>query len=265
MSSLIQNEFYKLWFRRSTLVFILLTMLFGLGFPYICSSFEIVADGAYYFYNLGGITSIINLFIVIISSTIVASEFSQGTIKFLLIRPFSRSQILLSKIITAFIMALLLTSLLFITSYLGTLLFFKDANLTAPLTSVVDVSALNLAFRTAGANLLLMLFYIMISVFISASFRSQALAVGIGTAVLFSSSILNGISMMMIQKYSWLRWNPFNTLNIKDSVMPAKLAESNLFDFHLSTPQMLIALTVYILLFYYLSQLIFKRRDVSLS
>lgn len=265
MSRLIQNEFVKLWFRRSTLVFILLTVIFGLGFAYLCSSLELVSDGSYYFYNLGGITSLINLFIVILASTIVASEFSQGTIKFLLIRPFSRTQILLSKIITAFIMAILLTLLLFITSYLGTLLFFKDANLTANLTSVVDVSALNLAFRTAGANLLLMLFYIMISVFISASFRSQALAVGFGTAVLFSSSILNGISMMLIQKYSWLRWNPFNTLNIKDSVMPAKLAEANFFDFHLSAPQMMIALTVYIIIFYLLSQVIFNRRDVSLS
>ncbi|SPP27061.1 conserved membrane hypothetical protein [Brochothrix thermosphacta] len=262
MYALIQNEIAKLWYRKSTLVFILLTFIFGFGFAYLSKRFEIVPGGADYFSTLGGQTSFINLFIVIVASTIVATEFSQGTIKFLLIRPYSRTQIMLSKIITTFVMAIVLSLLLFASSYLGTLVFFDNVDLLANMSSTVSVSAMGLALRTISANLLLMIFYIMISVFISASFRSQALAVGLGTAILFSSSILNAISTIVMQKYHWLRWNPFNTLNIKEAVLPKS---AQFLDYQLSATEMIIALCCYIVLFYIISQLVFNRRDVTLS
>src|SRR5699024_3977807 len=53
-----------------------------------------------------GTLSIISLFTIIIAAGVVAHEFRWGTIKLLLIRPISRSAILLSKYISVLLFAL---------------------------------------------------------------------------------------------------------------------------------------------------------------
>jgi ABC-2 type transport system permease protein len=66
---------------------------------------------------------IINLFMVIVAGGIVANEFHWGTIKLLMIRPVSRSRILLAKYLTLLIFGLFLMGLLFGSAWLSNGLF----------------------------------------------------------------------------------------------------------------------------------------------
>ena len=63
-----------------------------------------------------GLIILVTLFTVIIAGDMVAGEFTRGTIKLLLIRPASRSKILLSKYVTTLLFAATLLVILFITA-----------------------------------------------------------------------------------------------------------------------------------------------------
>ena len=64
------------------------------------------------------------ILILIVCSTIICEEFKDGTIKLLLIKPYSRGKIILSKYLTSIIVILISILLLIITQFiLGTLMF----------------------------------------------------------------------------------------------------------------------------------------------
>lgn len=79
-------------------------------------------------YQLRNIVDDYELFIVLIIlitvSIIIGEEFNKGTIKLLLIKPFSRSKILLSKYISCFIMILLTIMFVFVINFFVGSLFF---------------------------------------------------------------------------------------------------------------------------------------------
>src|SRR5690606_26357656 len=75
------------------------------------------------------IVSVITLFTIIVGASSVASEFSWGTIKLLLIRPVSRTKILLSKYLSTIIFALVSLIILFVVSLLvGSIIFGFDGS-----------------------------------------------------------------------------------------------------------------------------------------
>ena len=75
-----------------------------------------------------GIGSIVVLLTVIVAAGIVASEFSQGTIKMLLSRPVKRWKILTSKYVTVILFGILLMLVGFIVSILCAYLFFQPGS-----------------------------------------------------------------------------------------------------------------------------------------
>src|SRR5690625_3745793 len=66
-----------------------------------------------------GLVSIISLFTIIIGAGIISNEYKWGTIKLLLIRPISRSTILLSKFLSVFIFAFVTMIFLILCSLLS--------------------------------------------------------------------------------------------------------------------------------------------------
>jgi ABC-2 type transport system permease protein len=78
--------------------------------------------------NVAQLISLVTIFTLVIAADSVAGEFSGGTIKMLLIRPASRSKILLSKYISTFAFAVLLLIVLFGSTFLisGILEGFSD-------------------------------------------------------------------------------------------------------------------------------------------
>lgn len=267
MLTLIKNEWIKLTKKRSTWIMLLLLVLMTFGLTYVVrlGSPEIGANDL--FASLSDMTSFLNLFVVIVAASSVAEEFSRGTIKFLLIRPFSRSQILAAKAINTFLFALLGTAVLLISSLAAANLFLAAESPFAA-TGYNGLAAILVALVFAGTNMLLIVFYIALTIFISAVIRSQSLAVGLGLGMLFGSSIINSIMLFAQEKYPWLKWNPFNFMNIKEQI-PSLLNSPDMqmtaFDPGLGYWEMAIGILVYSVLIYLLTNWLFNKRDVALS
>ncbi|MDT2756505.1 ABC transporter permease subunit [Enterococcus asini] len=265
MLQLIKNEWIKLAKKLST--WIMLAILVGLtiGITVIIKVANPEAMKANdLFATLTDMTSFLNLFVVVVAASSIAEEFSRGTIKFLLIRPYSRTQIFAAKFMNSLLFAILGTVVLGITSFVSANLILKSQSPLAVMTSYGTWSALQVALVTAFVNLILVILYLTITMFISATMRSQAMAVGLGVGVLFGSSLVNSFLAIGIAKYPWLKWNLFNTLNIRETI--PQLAGIKLDSyFTLDFWQSLGALGIYSVLFYFFANWIFSARDVALS
>ena len=84
------------------------------------------------------ICSFIGLLVIIIAGGIVSSEFSGGTIKFLLINPVKRWKILVSKYVTTITFGYILIIITYIISAVMSLTVFGADNLSASFISVSD-------------------------------------------------------------------------------------------------------------------------------
>lgn len=265
MGNLIINEWLKLTKKLGT--WIMLALLLGLTI-FLCilggaiTSRQVGANQT--FASLASMLSVLNLIVVIVAATIISEEFSRGTIKFLLIRPYSRTQVYAAKFLTTLLFGLLSTVLLLITCLAAANLFMKAESPLLPVAGFGDWSALKVALVTAGVNLLLLSFYIAITMFISAILRSQAMSVGLGIGLLFGGSLFNDLLFLGQTKFPWLKWNFFNATNIKETI--PQLASQPLDQWlTLDFWQSLGLLGLYGGLLYFFGNWIFSARDVALT
>ncbi|MCR6109703.1 ABC transporter permease [Bacillus sp. A301a_S52] len=157
------------------------------------------------------VASFITLFSVIVASSIVSSEIDNNTMKHLLIRPYERWQILLSKFVTVLAFALTLIGLLLVSNLIFGTLFFGTGSFSSPVSELTMnegnvITAVNEVLPAKiGLYFLNMLMFVIISFAISILFKSQTLAVGIGIFILFSTSILQGLTMLL-EEYAWYKF-----------------------------------------------------------
>lgn len=156
------------------------------------------------FNNSTSLIQVISVLIIVIAGSCVASEFSGGTIKFLLINPVKRGKILMSKYMATITFSYVMLILFYIVNALFAMLFFGAGDLSAPYLTVVDGTVhsssafLHVAWQylLGSANMVVMA---TLAFAISSLVRSSALAIGVGvfamlagnTAVLFLKNMLN--------------------------------------------------------------------------
>jgi ABC-2 type transport system permease protein len=267
MLVLIKNEWIKLIKKKSSWIMWLIMVGLTFGYNFLVSKISEDVSANQSFAELTSMTSVLNLIVVVVVASCVAEEFSRGTIKFLLIRPYTRTQILFSKFITCFVYGVVGTVILYLASLLSANLFLAAESPFETVTGYFGWNAVTVAGSIAGANLILMLLYISITIFISAAIRSQNLAVGLGVAVLFGSPIINNILMPLIEKQEWLKWNIFNIMNIKSTIGEAATAmlEADYPFLSLNFWQMTAGIIVYSVAIYFLTNYLFNKRDASLG
>lgn len=149
---------------------------------------------------------IILLVVMIVVGGVLADEFNKGTIKQLLVRPFSRTKILLSKVIASLLMIILFAFLYYLLYIVAYSISYSD--FTALFSSVVDYdfnvhSAFDMNLMVyCIINLLAILpqYFIIFAfvLFISVLTTSSIGAVGAGFGLLFMSET---IKMMLPEKY----------------------------------------------------------------
>ncbi|WP_059173175.1 ABC transporter permease [Bacillus sp. FJAT-27445] len=211
-----------------------------------------------------GVTTLVTLFAVIVSSAIVSSEFSDGTIKQLLIRPHQRWAILLSKYLSAIIYSLMLVVVLIVSGYIAGSLIFGNGGFNAEFFEYSLEGGRKLAeigpqfFLKVLYYLPSLLILITISFMLSTLFKSQALAVGIGIFVLFLSSTLGGLIVMLAEKYTWAKFLIFPHMDLTVYALQDKILED------VTLPISLLTLSVYYVIFMLLTFTIFQKRDVSI-
>ena len=161
--------------------------------------------------------SLVGLLIIIIAGSCVANEFSQGTIKFLLINPVKRWKILLSKYFTVVTFGYIMIALLFVMMipfagiFLGfdcisaPYLYISNGNVheMSPFLQIIKLYLLNSVDVVVMATMAFAL---------SSLFKSSALAIGAGVFCMMGGSTL--IQILAMLKQDWARYLIFANTNL---------------------------------------------------
>ena len=209
-----------------------------------------------------GLVSFITLFTVIVCSGMVASEFSDGTIKQLLIRPHKRWKILLSKYVTSLMFAGLLLITLLVSGYLVGLIFFGNGSFTA---EIPDPSLSGDMVEVGGYFTDMLLYWIpgffiiiTIAFMLSTLFKTTSIAVGVAVFILFASSTLNFVILNLVDRYSWMKFILFPHLDLRSLFLLDLSYEGASIGFSLGL------LAVYYVLFLAITFFVFKKRDIAI-
>ena len=203
-----------------------------------------------------GIGSIVVLLTVIVAAGIVASEFSQGTIKMLLSRPVKRWKILTSKYLTVILFGILLMLIGFVVSIICAFLFFQSGSgqeLVWNGKEVVEASV--------WGNGLYMLLLSFGNVFVTATFafmigsvfRSSSLAIGLSLFIYFMGSTV----VMILSQYEIVKYIVFTHMDLTIYQSDFRIVEG------MTMPFSLAVLSVYLVVFLVISYTTFVKRDIT--
>lgn len=261
--NLVRNENMKIYRRVRTWVMAGLIVLITLGYAYliyVTSTYNNNSSMTMWklMQHLTAMTGLVTMFTVVIAADIVAGEFSWGTIKLLLIRPASRSKILLSKYAATLIYALLMTALLFVTTFVAGGLFFGfGGNATL---EVLDsqgypqaAGAMGVILKDYGYRLIDVLMIVTFAFMMSSVFRSGVLAIVLSFLILFFGNIVTGI----VSQYAWAKYILFANMGLGD------IAQGHSFVEGVTLPFAVTMLAIYFVLFNALSWIVFNKRDVA--
>ncbi|KAB7708673.1 ABC transporter permease subunit [Bacillus aerolatus] len=202
--------------------------------------------------------SFAGLFMIIIAAGIVASEYTWGTIKLLLIRPISRTKILFSKYAAVVLFGLFMISVLFLVSALiGAILFGASGeavHLAYEGGKVIEQSMFLYLLKVYLLKSADVFMLATMAFMISAVFRSSSLAIGISLFLLF---IGTNVTMLIAIKYEWAKYLLFANTNLLQFENGRVLVEGMTFGFSLAV------LAGYFIVFQLLAFITFAKRDVA--
>lgn len=139
---------------------------------------------------------------IVIAGNIFAKEFSQGTIKFLLINPVKRSKIFWSKFITVISYAMLLTFGTFILEFILSSIFCLGNGIDANYITVIDgaiktTPAFLFILKNCTLYFLEILVAIVIAFALSAFFRNSALSISLSLTTYFIGSVVCQLAILL--------------------------------------------------------------------
>ena len=168
------------------------------------------------FYSQFGIFLIV--VVVMIAGTIVSEEFNKGTIKLLLVKPYTRNKILLSKAITTFIMIIFIIVITLIMQILIGGIIFGFDSLSEPVVAynfnTNTMEEMNI-FTNLGVQTLTQLPMIVLlatlAFAISTIFTNSTLAITISLLGFMSASIINqlaiGYDLQFMKYFVTMNWD----------------------------------------------------------
>lgn len=208
-----------------------------------------------FIYDTYGFSSFVTLMTVIVAAGMVASEFSQGTIKMLLSRPVNRWKILTSKFLAVGAFGLVLTFIAFVIGVLAAILFYDGSGGSLLALKDGQVTEVSLWGKTIWLNILGYLDVLILASFafaIGTVFRSSSLAIGISIFLMFTGSNIT----FFLAKYDIVKYilftHTFTQIGTGESFIPG-----------ISTGLAVTVMTVYFIVFMAISYLTFTKRDVT--
>lgn len=200
---------------------------------------------------------------VMIAGGIVAEEFSKGTIKMLLIRPYRRWKILLSKYISCLIiLAFTITVLLLAQYVIGGLAFgFNSYSVPAVIynyasKSMIEISLLKHVLLNLVAILPMLILLLTLAFTISTVFTSSSLAIALTLLTTFFSSLVN---MLIIKsKIKILSLFPTMVWDLSEFLYGGTPTYE-----YMKLNSSIIMSIVYLLIMIYISFFVFKHKNVK--
>lgn len=200
--------------------------------------------------------TLVLMFAVIAAASIVAAEFSQGTIKMLLSRPVKRWKILTSKYITSLLYALVLSIIALIANVVAGYIFF-DAGSGAMLDvrggEVVEVSYWGRVLALYGLTYIGIMVFTTFAFMIGSVFRTSSLAIGLSIFLMFMGPNI----VFFLSKYEITKYILFAHTDLTGYIT------GNMFISGITWPLSAAVLTVYVVLFLFISYWSFTKRDVT--
>ncbi|KON86936.1 hypothetical protein AF332_09030 [Sporosarcina globispora] len=199
------------------------------------------------------------LFTIIIAGGIVASEFTWGTIKLLLIRPIKRVKILGAKYITVVLFGLMMLVILFgYSALLGSLLFGLPEKAIPYLNyyngTVTEQSMGLHLIGYYGLKSINMLMLATMAFMISAVFRNSSLAIGLSLFLMFMGG---QVTRLIALKYDWAKYSLFANTDLLQYFEGVPMVQGMTIGFSI------MMILIYFLIFQVLSFCVFNKRDVS--
>lgn len=205
-----------------------------------------------------GFGALIVLFVVIVCTASVAGEFSEGTMKMMISRPFRRYEILSAKLISTLIygIVLLITTFLILFLSLGIFFGFNGINGKEMIwvsSKIVYAPAVLKTLFIFGLDFLQTIVFIIIAFAISAISRSRSIATGFS---IFLVVIGSGIMATLAEYFTWGKYLPIAVTNFSGYVSSGTVIPDTSLSFAL-----LISLA-YSVVFCFLGYFIFEKRDI---
>ena len=199
--------------------------------------------------------------LILIASSIISDEFEKGTIKQLLVKPYSRNKIFLSKFIACLITLIIISIYVMILNVISYALTYDIGDLSRyyviydyKLHKVVEINCFQYFLELMKSIPYMYIIMILIILLASVSFTSTALSGVVGFSLIIIPEILVGY----ITKYKWLAYLPFFTWDMSSYMFGGKAP----FD-SLNYKLQLMLNIGYIIGFIALNLIIFKKKDVK--
>lgn len=156
------------------------------------------------------------LFVLVIAGTILSNEFTSGTIKTLLVSPYSRTKILISKFISTILLSLFIIFTMLIFEIILSSVFYNISDLAIPYLTynqstnlIVAESSLLFVLKQIIVFMPTIIFYILIALSITVVISNSALAI-VGT---FMIQVFGEMVNLLIVYHNLDYLNYFITLN----------------------------------------------------
>lgn len=201
---------------------------------------------------------LVTIFTVVIAAGGVADEFTSGTIKLLLIRPWSRSKILLSKYIANMMFAIMLAVLLFTSTLLASWLCFGINPVVTDQSSMVipeGTSPFSYMLQYYAMNLVSLVVTVTLAFMLSTVFRSSGLAIGLSLFLLLG--VGSFVPLLAMLDYKWIDYLLFMHLDLTKYIGNTSLEDGASLGFSLAI------LGAYYVIFIALTWYVFNKRDVT--
>ena len=200
----------------------------------------------------GGGRWLIPFILIIYSSIIITNEFTNNTAKLLLARQYTRTQIFISKILTLIGLYLGLVIFNWLVDLFFRLTFLRKSHFPSHLSATSFHYLIGFSLTT----LLTSTAVILISSLIK---NSNSAAVSLGIVMIFASQLIGQLLAMVIDKYNWLKFNPFNFFLVAGSYQWQTTTRAMT---RLGINAMTIGALIYSAIFLVLAGWIFNRRNV---
>ncbi|MCM3338327.1 ABC transporter permease [Paenibacillus sp. MER TA 81-3] len=153
------------------------------------------------------VTWIINAIMIIYASSIISNEYAWGTIKFLVVRPYKRSKILISKFLTIIILNLFFYVILMIYSFFVGLMihgfeFNHFITLNLKNGQVVEQNIYYVIMKLYLYNFIPNISYVSLAIMVSTLLKSSGVAAAISIAI----STLGGVLAASISMYPFAKY-----------------------------------------------------------
>jgi ABC-2 type transport system permease protein len=210
--------------------------------------------------EMAPISSLIGLFVIVVASDIVSSEFSKGTIKMLLIRPYSRWKILLSKFLATLGFAFVMWLVVIATTWLvgGLAYGFGGIDQTylvvADMQEVRERTVVEYVFANIGVEFIELTALVALSFMISTLFMSNSVAIGVAMFTMFAGNTI----VMLLANKDWIIYTLFANMDL--SIL---IDGQNQLIKDLTLPFSISMLAIYTAVMLAITFTVFQKRDVK--